>query len=150
VLGAALALRAEAIAAVGGFDESYFMYNEEVDLCLRLARAGWEAHFAPGATVVHVGGASTSQRRAAMAAQYVRSTIALYRRHFSPGELAAVRAIFALTLATRAARDGMGLLLARDPERRRSLQATLRAHVAAGAALRQSSRDPAAETPRWR
>ncbi|HEX2190634.1 MAG TPA: glycosyltransferase family 2 protein, partial [Longimicrobiaceae bacterium] len=41
VLGAALAVRRSAFEEVGGFDEAYFMYFEEVDLCRRLASAGW-------------------------------------------------------------------------------------------------------------
>jgi GT2 family glycosyltransferase len=38
---------------VGLFDEDFFIYFEEVDLCLRLRRAGWEVCYFPGATVVH-------------------------------------------------------------------------------------------------
>src|SRR5215213_5032537 len=60
VLGAALAVRRTALHAVGGFDESFFLYNEEVDLCVRLTRGGWDVVYAPIATVEHVGGASTA------------------------------------------------------------------------------------------
>jgi GT2 family glycosyltransferase len=136
VLGAALALRCEAVLEIGGFDETYFMYNEEVDLCLRLRYAGWEVHYAPVATVAHVGAASTSQERAAMAAQYVRSTAALYRRHFSRNEQAQLRAILVTVLAARSARDRLRLLLTMDRTRRRGLQAELEAWRSARAALR--------------
>ncbi|HVF79937.1 MAG TPA: glycosyltransferase family 2 protein [Solirubrobacteraceae bacterium] len=60
VLGAALAIRREPFEAVGGFDEAFFMYGEEVDLCRRLREAGFETHFAPVTTVLHLGGASTA------------------------------------------------------------------------------------------
>jgi N-acetylglucosaminyl-diphospho-decaprenol L-rhamnosyltransferase len=53
VMGAALVLRREAIEEVGLFDESFFIYFEEVDLCLRLHRAGWEVRYFPHLTVVH-------------------------------------------------------------------------------------------------
>jgi N-acetylglucosaminyl-diphospho-decaprenol L-rhamnosyltransferase len=53
VMGAALLLRREALEDVGLFDEEFFIYSEEVDLQLRLRRAGWEVHYHPGATVVH-------------------------------------------------------------------------------------------------
>jgi GT2 family glycosyltransferase len=53
VLGAALLLRREALDGVGVFDENFFMYFEEVDLCLRLRRAGWEVRYFPAVTVVH-------------------------------------------------------------------------------------------------
>jgi GT2 family glycosyltransferase len=136
VLGAALALRCDAVSEIGGFDETYFMYNEEVDLCLRLRQAGWEVHYAPVATVAHVGRASTSQERAAMAEQYVRSTAALYRRHFSRSEQAQLRAILVTVLAARSARDRLRLLLTMDRTRRRALQAELEAWRSARAALR--------------
>jgi N-acetylglucosaminyl-diphospho-decaprenol L-rhamnosyltransferase len=53
VTGAALVLRREALEEVGPFDEEFFLYSEEVDLQLRLRRAGWEVHYFPEATVVH-------------------------------------------------------------------------------------------------
>ncbi len=121
VLGAALALRRDAVLSVGGFDESYFMYGEEVDLCLRLRQAGWETHYAPVATVFHVGGASTSQRRPEMAAQYVRSTILLYRRHRGRWETGLARIVLALALAARLIRDSIRLLIRRRQAQRQDL-----------------------------
>jgi N-acetylglucosaminyl-diphospho-decaprenol L-rhamnosyltransferase len=53
VTGAALVLRREALDEVGLFDESFFLYSEEVDLQARLHRAGWEVHYFPRASVVH-------------------------------------------------------------------------------------------------
>jgi GT2 family glycosyltransferase len=83
VMGAALAIRREAFEAVGGFDESFFMYCEETDLCFRLKNAGWQIHFVPIATVTHVGQASTNQYRTEMAVQHVRSRLLFYQRHYS-------------------------------------------------------------------
>ncbi|MHB1782481.1 MAG: glycosyltransferase family 2 protein [Acidimicrobiales bacterium] len=60
VTGACLLVRREAFDAVGGFDERYFMYVEEVDLCWRLARAGWRTGYEAGAVVVHLAGVSTA------------------------------------------------------------------------------------------
>jgi N-acetylglucosaminyl-diphospho-decaprenol L-rhamnosyltransferase len=53
VMGAALLLRREALDGVGLFDESFFIYFEEVDLCLRLRKAGWDVCYFPGVSVVH-------------------------------------------------------------------------------------------------
>jgi N-acetylglucosaminyl-diphospho-decaprenol L-rhamnosyltransferase len=61
VMGAAMLVRREAADAVGLFDEDFFMFNEESDLCFRFRRAGWEVLFYPGAEVFHVGGATTKQ-----------------------------------------------------------------------------------------
>ena len=59
--GSCLLLRREAFEAVGGFDSRYFMYFEDVDLGDRLAKAGWLNVYVPSASVMHVGGHSTSQ-----------------------------------------------------------------------------------------
>ena len=83
VLGAALAIRRQAFTSVGGFDASFFMYYEEVDLCYRLNRSGWQTHFTPAATVTHIGGASTKQKRTAMAIQLYKSLCHFYKQHYS-------------------------------------------------------------------
>jgi len=57
--GSALLVRREAFEAVGGFDPGYFMYFEDVDLCDRLARAGWSCVYVPSAVVEHTGGHAT-------------------------------------------------------------------------------------------
>lgn len=53
VMGAAMLLRRSALEEVGLLDESFFIYFEEVDLCLRLRRAGWKILYFPAVTVVH-------------------------------------------------------------------------------------------------
>lgn len=52
-LGACLLIRAEAMRAVGGFDQRYFVYVEDTDLCRRFWQAGWEVHFVHTAEMVH-------------------------------------------------------------------------------------------------
>ncbi|AHD01685.1 glycosyltransferase family 2 protein [Leisingera methylohalidivorans] len=60
--GASLMIRREAAAAVGGFDETFFLYFEETDLCRRAARAGWRTHYVPASEIAHVGSASTGMK----------------------------------------------------------------------------------------
>jgi N-acetylglucosaminyl-diphospho-decaprenol L-rhamnosyltransferase len=57
--GAALLIRADAFRQLGGFDEGFFMYFEDVDLSARASRAGWRVVYAPSAEVVHLGAHST-------------------------------------------------------------------------------------------
>jgi len=64
--GACLLVRRAAFDQVGGFDEGYFMYFEDVDLGFRLGKAGWKNVYVPAAEVVHVGGHSTSTSSARM------------------------------------------------------------------------------------
>jgi GT2 family glycosyltransferase len=59
-IGAALAIRRAMFDELGGFDERYFLYHEEVDLAKRAADAGWETWFVPASGAVHVGRASSS------------------------------------------------------------------------------------------
>lgn len=58
VIGACLLLRKATLDQAGIFDERFFMYGEEMDLCYRLARAGWSVWYTPERSVVHYGGAS--------------------------------------------------------------------------------------------
>jgi GT2 family glycosyltransferase len=53
VAGMFVLFRREAYAAVRGFDESYFLYYEDVDLCARLRRSGWDIVVDPGAAAIH-------------------------------------------------------------------------------------------------
>ncbi len=53
---ACVLVRSDAFAAVGGFDEMFFMYFEDVDLCVRLENAGWRLAQEPDAVVHHAGG----------------------------------------------------------------------------------------------
>jgi GT2 family glycosyltransferase len=57
-LGAALLVRRDCSRDVGAWDESFFLYSEETDYCVRARAAGWLVRFTPDATVVHTGGGS--------------------------------------------------------------------------------------------
>jgi len=86
VSGAFMLLRGAALAETGGFDERYFMYGEDVDLCLRLRARGWRCRYHPAVTVVHVGGGSgEGGRRTPRAdAAFFRAMAPLLRDHL-PG-----------------------------------------------------------------
>ncbi len=64
--GACILVRRSAFEQVGGFDDGFFMYFEDVDLGFRLGQNGWRNVFVPGATVEHEGGHSTRQHSASM------------------------------------------------------------------------------------
>src|SRR5690606_32440824 len=57
--GASMILRREMLDEVGLFDETFFLYFEETDLCRRAKRAGWPSHFVRQSHVTHIGSAST-------------------------------------------------------------------------------------------
>lgn len=125
VKGAALAIRTAAFKCVEGFDESYFLYGEEHDLCYRLARADWETHFTPAATVMHVERASSRGREAAVSEQIFASLIRFYRHHYSRGRLLRLRGVLWLLMSARIARDTLQLSHTRDRLRREELRRSI-------------------------
>jgi hypothetical protein len=102
VEGACMLVRRKAFEAVGGLDEGYFMYAEEVDWCFRIKQAGWEVWYLPEAQIVHHGGASSRRQPTSKEARLYRSRVRFFRLHY--GSAAAMRLkalIFALTLVKR-------------------------------------------------
>lgn len=59
VAGASMMIRSEVVTALKGFDESYFLYYEETDFCLRAKRLGFETWYVPTSSVMHIAGQST-------------------------------------------------------------------------------------------
>lgn len=101
--GACLLLRREAFEAVGGFDEDYFMFFEDVDLGERLGRAGRPSVYVPSAQVVHVGGVSWKARPAAMISAHHRSAERYLHRRYARWYHWPVRAAVSLGLRAREA-----------------------------------------------
>jgi hypothetical protein len=101
--GACLALRREAWEQVGGLDEDFFMFCEDVDLCWRMNRAGWKNYYVPQATAVHRIAASTSQMRARMTFEWHRSMYRFYRKHYAPTHSLPWRLLAVAGIAARCA-----------------------------------------------
>ena len=80
--GAALWLRRDAIDGIGGWDEGFFMYLEDVDVGWRLRNAGWRVRYEPAAEVVHVQGLSTDQHRSRMIIEHHRSSYRFASKRF--------------------------------------------------------------------
>ena len=79
--GSALLVRRDAFDQVGGFDESFFMYCEDADLCARLRGVGWEVELCTAARFVHVGGGSTDSDSDRMEFELLRSWLRLIAKH---------------------------------------------------------------------
>ncbi|HYB80767.1 MAG TPA: glycosyltransferase family 2 protein [Mycobacterium sp.] len=99
--GSCLLVRRSAFSQVGGFDERYFMYMEDVDLGDRLGKAGWQSVYVPSAEVLHHKGHSTGYDPASHLAAHHKSTyIFLADRH--PGWWRApLRGALRVSLAVR-------------------------------------------------
>lgn len=87
-IGACLLVRAEALQEVGLFDERFFMYAEETDLCYRLRRVGWKVVFVPESQVTHLGGVSGSFQSDRTFCEFRRAQDLYIRKHHGlPGLL---------------------------------------------------------------
>ncbi len=75
VSGSCFMARRQALEELGGFDEAYFMYLEDTDLCWRARHDGWGVGFAGSAVVTHVGGASTARHPYRMLLAHHRSAL---------------------------------------------------------------------------
>jgi GT2 family glycosyltransferase len=80
-MGASMLIRRAPFEAVGGFDERYFLYWEDADLCRRLRDRGWKTRYVPGAVVRHPGGASAATDSAFAARAFHHSAYRYYATH---------------------------------------------------------------------
>jgi GT2 family glycosyltransferase len=81
IVGAAMLMRRSHFFAIGGFDEHFFMYFEESDLCQRFRDAGYRLLYTPAVSLIHIGGFSVAQVAGKMAAEYRRSQRYYYQKH---------------------------------------------------------------------
>lgn len=98
--GAFMIARREALESAGYFDERFFLFSEETDLCLRIKKAGWEIMHLPVLTILHHADKAADVRLAAQAA-FARRQYS--QKHFSPAHRAAYRGALAIGYALRAA-----------------------------------------------
>jgi hypothetical protein len=106
IVGACQFVRTEAFRQIGGYDPAFFMYHEDVDLNIRLRRAGWRVVFVPQAVVVHHLGASSERRwqsRARMVAALNWSRYHAFTNHEGPRVGETLKAFFILGAAIRLA-----------------------------------------------
>ncbi|MDQ6649638.1 MAG: glycosyltransferase family 2 protein [Actinomycetota bacterium] len=99
--GSCLLLRRSAFENVGGFDPSYFMYFEDLDLCARLVAAGWQNVHVPSAVVTHIGAHATKRDAPRMLAAHHRSAYRYLSRRYAGARHAPLRLLLAGGLAVR-------------------------------------------------
>lgn len=113
VSGAAMLVSEQALERLGGFDEAYFMYCEDVDLCFRAWREGFRVVYVPSAKITHAIGRSTDRVANKMIVRFHRSMFRFYRRNMVGRHPAVLRpgliALAGLALTVRA-----GIFLAKN------------------------------------
>lgn len=125
-VGAAMLIRRSALADVGPFDESFFMYAEDLEWCWRAHASGWSIWFEPGAVVRHVGNASGRKSYGDTRTRaYIHNTYRFYRRTHGAASTAAYRALN----VAGCSRLYLAACARRDAEARAHWASHLRAHL---------------------
>ena len=102
VSGACMLIRREVINQIGGLDERFFMFYDEVDFCLRARRAGWRVYYFPAARVFHNWhgvGRSVSQSQDAAKQRFFLSQYAYFEKHHGVLAALVLRALGILSLS---------------------------------------------------
>lgn len=79
-MGAAIMIRKKVLDQIGGFDETFFLYMEDVDLCERIIREGWKIHYYPTAEFIHYAGGSSRQDWYRSQLDFIRSAQLYFRK----------------------------------------------------------------------
>ena len=124
--GTAIAVNDRAFTSIDGFDPGFFLYHEDVDLCLRLQRAGWALQFEPDMAVVHHMGASTGSRE--RSPLYLEAMARTRLRAFQPRSY---RLYLGLVHSVWIALQAASFAVRSNPEARLRIRALLRGHGAA-------------------
>jgi hypothetical protein len=141
VVGACMLVRRAVLEQIGGFDEGFFMYSEELDLCRRAVDAGWQVVYLPAAVVTHFEGKSSEQVVAARHIRFHSSRVRYVLKYHGRLAAALVRSFLLLTFVYQwleeAAKWLAGFILAGQ----RAKQAMRRERMAAyGEVLRSGLR----------
>jgi GT2 family glycosyltransferase len=119
VQGACMLVRRSLLDAIGAFDERFFLYFEETDLCKRAVDAGREVHYLGEVAAVHAGARSRSDHRPD-AMEFIRSLYRFHHKHYGPVEATALWLVMAPYHVAKTARMSVAALLDRGNERLRA------------------------------
>jgi GT2 family glycosyltransferase len=124
--GSFMLARREAVDAAGFFDERFFIYSEERDLCYRIKRLGWEVFHLPQMTIIHH--AEKQGVSSKVEAQMAFSKLLYAQKHFSPPHRAAYIAALLIRPLLRWLLGGRDRAVAREKRRasRRAVRTLLR------------------------
>jgi N-acetylglucosaminyl-diphospho-decaprenol L-rhamnosyltransferase len=92
ITGAAIMIKRELFEMIGGFDEHYFMYFEDIDLCKTLNERGYKTYYLSSVTMIHLGGKSYGKKNERVLFEYRRSQLRYYDKHNSILQRIMVRA----------------------------------------------------------
>lgn len=118
VQGSAIMLRRSVYDAIGGLDEGYVMYSEEMDYCKRAKAAGWNVMYHGEAEITHHGGQSSAQVAAFTQIQFHTSKLRYFRKHHGNLQYLILRALLLLQFCWQLALESGKALIGHNRELR--------------------------------
>jgi len=126
LLGAFLFARREALQQIGGFDEGFFLFSEEEDLCYRVLQQGWAIYYFPQTQIIHLGGQSAPKTDPRAIVYANESKVRFFRKHHGAATQLLFRIIWFVAIIIRTP----SVLLLAAAERREMLKAYQRSLAA--------------------
>jgi len=83
LVGAFMLVRRETIEQIGGLDETFFMYGEDIDWCYRIKEAGWGIYYYPRTYIVHYKGGSARRKPLKITYEFHRAMWVFHRKHYA-------------------------------------------------------------------
>ncbi len=150
LVGACLLVRRPVYEQVGGLDEGFFMYSEEMDWCRRFKAAGWQVVYLPTATIIHHEGRSSEQVIPARHIHFQTSKVRYFHKHYGTLQAEALRWFLLATYVYQLAREGFKWLVGHKrplrAERMKAYRQVLRSRLVqsqrtSGSRVDQSEKD---------
>jgi GT2 family glycosyltransferase len=107
-------VRADAVARIGLFDEQFFMYSEEVDLCYRLRQAGYTSYYLRDVAATHIWGGSARQIPHESFLRLYRSRVQFFRKHYGLVATWLLKAVLLLSSLVRVTIGPLMFVLCRE------------------------------------
>jgi N-acetylglucosaminyl-diphospho-decaprenol L-rhamnosyltransferase len=101
LMGVCIMLRREIVENLGLFDEQFFVFSEDFDLCVRIRNAGWQIHWLPKAVITHHESQSTKQIPDEMFLELYRNKVKFFRKHYGSGVAASYKVLLFIVSLTR-------------------------------------------------
>lgn len=107
LVGAFMMMPKKILNITGGFDESFFMYGEDIDLSYRIQKAGFKNYYFSGTSVIHFKGESTTKESAAYIRTFYQAMILFVKKHYSGGKAGSFSVLMQLAIWLRALISGI-------------------------------------------
>ncbi len=114
LMGACVMIRKQALNEVGLFDESFFMYSEETDLCYRMHEGDWEILYVPEAQCIHIWGGSSRQLKKETLVRLYQSRVKFFRKHYGAVPASLLKLLLRINSLLRSVGGALAYIFSRE------------------------------------